>query len=64
MNDQPTYDELQAAWTEAIHAHGIPGANAEAMQRLISLRNKKTTWLGKQENDLRYALDAYISERS
>lgn len=58
---EPTADELQAAWTAAINAEGIPGAQAQAFQDLLAMRNRKWTWYGERENNLRFALDRYIS---
>lgn len=60
--NQPTYDDLVRAWNAAIVCQDIGGSRAETMQELITLREKKTTWLGKEENDLRLALDAYLRE--
>ena len=59
-DDQPSNEELHAAWTAALHAEGIPGAKAETMQRLVELRERRSTWFGSQENNLRVALDNYI----
>ena len=61
--NQPTDDELHAAWTACIHAEGIPGAQSEAMQRLRELRDRRTTWYA-AENELRVALDNYIGAKS
>lgn len=48
LNDeQPTTDELSQAWTAAIECENIPGARAESRMKLIELRNRKTTWVGK-----------------
>ena len=63
MNDQPTYEDLMRAWNNAIVCQDIGGSRAETMQELIALRERKTTWLGKEENDLRCALDAYLRDR-
>jgi hypothetical protein len=57
---EPTIDELQHAWTEAIYAEDIPGARAETRQKLTELRHAKTTWVGVDENRLRFALDDYL----
>lgn len=59
-NAEPTYFDLQRAWSKAINAEGIPGSQAEALQELQALRDAKWTWPGAQENDLRYALDNYL----
>ena len=60
---QPSYDDLLRAWNEAIVCADIGGSRAETMQELIALRERKTTWFGKEENDLRLALDAYLRDR-
>ena len=57
---QPTNDELHEAWAAAIHAQGIPGAYGEAMQNLRVLRERRTTWFGERENNLRKSLDNYL----
>lgn len=61
--EQPTYLELSLAWTEAIDAESIGGARAESLQKLKALRDRKTTWVGRCENDLRSAIDDYIAGR-
>ena len=63
MNDQPTYEDLMRAWNSAIVCQDIGGSRAETMQELIALRERKTTWVGKEENNLRFALDAYLRDR-
>lgn len=63
MNDQPTYEDLMRAWNNAIVCQDIGGSRAETMQELIALRERKTTWFGKEENDLRCSLDAYLRDR-
>lgn len=60
MNQQSTIDDLQQAWTRAIEAESIPGARSEYMYELQRLRDSKTTWVGKEENELRFALDRYL----
>lgn len=59
-NAEPDYFELQQAWSRAINTEGIPGAHAQALQELQALRDAKWTWFGARENDLRFALDAYL----
>lgn len=60
QNNQPTIEELRRAWTDAIYGKDIPGYRTESHQILLDLRNKKHTWVGKEENDLRFALDNYL----
>lgn len=61
--NQPSIKDLQKAWTWAIECEDIPGARAESRMELQRLRDLKTTWVGKQENDLRFALDNYLAGR-
>lgn len=65
MNDlaQPTYDDLMRAWNDAIVCADMGGSRAEALGELRRLRDLKTTWFGERENELRFALDRYLSER-
>lgn len=64
MNDkEPTYDDLVRAWGAASECAGVGGSGAETLGELRRLRDLKTTWFGKEENDLRFALDRYLSER-
>lgn len=60
LDGQPTYEALSMAWTHAIECEGIPGARAETRLQLATLRDRKTTWSGKAENDLRFAIDRYL----
>jgi hypothetical protein len=60
VNEQPTNDQLQSAWTAAIHAQDIPGARTEALQELRSLREARTTWFGERENSLRVSIDLFL----
>jgi hypothetical protein len=48
------------AWNAAIECEGIGGSRSETMRELIEIRNRKTTWFGKYENDTRFAIDNYI----
>jgi hypothetical protein len=63
-DNQPTLQELHTAWTDAINCESIGGARAETRQRLQELRNAKHTWVGAEENKLRFALDAYLNYAS
>lgn len=62
--EQPSIDDVMRAWNAAIQCEGIGGARAETMMELIYIRNRKTTWLGKYENDMRFAIDNYIRAKS
>ena len=63
IDTQPTYDDLMRAWNAAIVCADIGGSRAETLGELIAMRERKTTWFGKEENDLRPALDAYLRDR-
>ena len=58
--EQPTIQELQTAWTIAIELEGIAGAQSQAKIDLKRIRDRKHTWVGEQENKLRFALDRYL----
>ena len=60
--EQPTLQELEAAFNNCCLAAGIGGAHAEAIQELRRLRNLKTTWVFKKENDFRFMVDRYLRE--
>lgn len=62
MNEQPTASQIVAQITELSIVFDIPGARAEAMRELLALRKAKTTWVGKEENELRYKLDSILDE--
>ena len=64
MNDQPPIDDVVRAWNAAIQCESIGGSRAETMMELIEIRNRKTTWFGKYENDMRFAIDNYIRAKS
>ena len=60
MDDQPTLQELQSAWTAALNCNHIIGANVETREKLIKLRNAKHTWVGAEENAFRLSVDDYL----
>lgn len=57
---QPSNSELEQAWTAAIECEGLGGIHSNLLLDLRELRNKRTTWSGKDENNLRYSLDNYL----
>lgn len=61
---QPSYDELVRAWANAIDCEAMGGPRMEYRHELIRLRNLKTTWFGKAENDLRFSIDAYLRAKA
>lgn len=60
---EPTYDELNRLWTAAIECEGIGGASMETLRALYDARMKKFSWVGKEECNLRFALDGYLEHR-
>ena len=54
---EATVTELRSALNEYAQVVGVFGAEIEARGNLRSLRASKTTWVGKEENDLRFAID-------
>jgi hypothetical protein len=61
--DQPTIQEIQTAWTICIELEGIAGSQSQAKVDLKRIRDRKTTWVGKEENNLRFAIDRYLDGR-
>lgn len=59
--NQPTFNELNAAVNDVFQVIDIPGSRMSAIIALAELRNKKTTWVGKNENDLRFAIDKLLA---
>lgn len=57
---QPTNEQLHAAWTNAINAEGSPGWSGEARAELRRLRDLRTTWDGPDYCGLRARIDAYL----
>lgn len=62
-NSEPHIDDVVRAWNAAIECEGIGGARAATMQELIDLRNRKATWFGVYENNMRFAIDNYLRAR-
>ena len=59
--DQPSIDALNVQWTCAIEVEGMPGIHSDACIELRKLRDARTTWMGARENELRRALDNYLT---
>lgn len=62
--NQPTDQELNSAWTNAINMEGSGAAFSSAIQELRRLRNLRTTWYGSSENNLRSSLSKYLEKYS
>jgi hypothetical protein len=63
LGSQPSIQQLQDAWTAAIHAQDIPGARGETLAELSRLRFERTTWFGERENSLRVSIDLYLQAK-
>lgn len=59
---EPTIQQIQSAWTDALNCQDIIGAKGETREVLIQLRKAKHTWVGSEENNFRVALDAYLGQ--
>ncbi len=62
--NEPSYDDLVRAWGAAVDCEGMGGSRMETRLELVRLRNLKTTWYGKAENDLRFSIDAYLRDKA
>ena len=62
MSEQPTAQQIVSSITELSIVFDIPGARAECMRELLTLRKAKTTWVGEDENKLRRDLDGLLDE--
>lgn len=60
---EPTADELHIAWNICIQLQDIPGAGTGALIDLKRIRDRKTTWSGKSEIYLMFALDNYLRNK-
>ena len=60
MNDQPTNEQILIAFENAKLFEGLPAFASETHERLHFVRSMRHTWVGKEENDLRFALDNYL----
>ena len=61
MNVKST--DLNRLWTIAIECEHIGGSSMESLQNLYEARMNKFMWVGKNEHDLRFAIDAYLVHR-
>lgn len=61
---QPTNEELNSAWTNAINLEGSGAEFSAAILELTEIRNKRSTWFGSEENKLRRALNDYLDHYS
>jgi len=56
-SEEPTAEQVEREWDICIQMDGECGT----FYNLVDIRQKKFTWLGKKENDLRIAIDKYIA---
>ena len=57
---QPTIEDIFHTFYRAREIEHINEHHPETLSALRNLRNAKHTWVGKEENDLRFALDSYL----
>ena len=62
LNNEPRAIDIQIAWTRAVQCSQIIGAGAESRAELQRLRDAKRTWIGREQNALRYAVDCWLRE--
>lgn len=56
-------DDIAQKLNQKIDAFGFYGINVDKtfeLQEIINLRNSKTSWIGKAENDLRFKVDEFL----
>lgn len=61
MVTQPTKDEIDQAWTNAINLEGSGAAFSNALLELKQLVERKTTWVGKEEVQFMLSLKNYLT---
>jgi hypothetical protein len=59
--NEPSAQELQNALNEYAISIGTPGWENQARHALVTLREKKFTWFGEEENRLRYVINNAIN---
>ena len=59
---EPTYNELEAAYIDALNNQENTFSRGETREILIQLRKSKHTWIGKEENGIRFAIDNYLGQ--
>jgi hypothetical protein len=60
--EQPTVSQLKQALSEVYACAGFRPSQAAAIADLRVLREKKHTWVGAEENELRFLLDDVLYE--
>jgi hypothetical protein len=60
--DEPHIDDLVRAQNAVCYALDGAGSLASALNEMIELRCRKTTWVGKFENDTRSCIDNMLDE--
>ena len=59
---EPTIEQLKIAWNDVFHCYDFTPSRSEALEKLLDLRIKKTTWIGLKENELRFSIDLCLDE--
>ena len=57
---QPKIDQVGAAYAHAIDEQRNLDNFKDALDNLRNLRNKKTTWVGEYENEMRRDIDDFL----
>ena len=61
MREQSTIIEIDQAFTEALQCDADILSCVATKHRLTELRNGRTTWIGRDENLLRFKIDAFLN---
>ena len=61
MDNQPTNDELEAAFDDCCLTVGLGASFTENLIKLRNLYNKRHTWFGEYEVELMHRLDKYLA---
>ncbi len=59
-DNQPSLQEIRAAFNNCCLASAFPGSQEECLLRLRVLREAKHTWVGPEENEFRFMVDHYL----
>ena len=57
---EPTFDDINGLWKAAIACEEVVGASRATLANLYEARMKKFGWVGKEEGELRFAVDRYL----
>ena len=60
--EYPTINDFEEAITDFFVCIDIPGSRGVALQKIAAMRKIKTTWAGKEENEMRFRLDRLLEQ--